>query len=318
MYVVALHEINFRHLVALDAVATEGTFARAAERLGYTQSAVSQQIAGLERIIGDRVFDRPKGPRAVTLTPLGEHLLAHGRELLAKLSVLGDDLAQFRQGAVGRLRVGTFQSVSTVMLPLLAGPMRARHPDLDLSVYDSDYDDQLHERLAAGELDLSFVVGEVDERFDARHLMTDPFCLLSRPGQFPSGPVSIHVLNQEPLIGQHHNSCQILNEAGLRSRGVEPNYVFRSNDNGAVAAMVRAGMGVAVLPLLCVEPDDPRIEIHPLEPTIPGREISIAWRAGRTRSPAADQFIELAVEVAAELAERMAAIPGFGPATVPA
>lgn len=314
MYVPALHEIDFRHLVALDAVATEGTFARAADRLGYTQSAVSQQIAGLERIIGDRVFDRPKGPRPVTLTPLGEHLLVHGRELLAKLEVLGDDLDRFRDGAVGRLRVGTFQSVSTVMLPLIAGPMRERQPELDLTVYDSDYDDELHERLAAGELDLSFVVGEVDDRFDTRDLLTDPFCLLSRPGQFPAGPVRLTDLSGAPLIGQHANSCQILNEAGLRSRGVEPNYVFRSNDNGAVAAMVRAGMGVAVLPLLCVDPDDPRIEIHPLTPSIPGREISIAWVRSRTRSPAADQFIDLAVEVASGLTERFAEIPEFSPA----
>ncbi len=313
MIMATLHDLDFRHLVALDAVASEGTFARAAERLGYTQSAVSQQIAGLERIIGDRVFDRPGGPRPVTLTPLGEQLLAHGRDLLAKLDVIGDDLDQFRNGAVGRLRVGTFQSVSTVMLPLLAGPMRARQPGLDLSVYDSDYDDELHERLAAGELDLSFVVGDVDARFATQHLMTDPFCLLTRPGQFDEGPVAIGELNNQPLIGQHPNSCQVINEAGLRSRGIEPNYVFRSNDNGAVAAMVRAGMGVAVLPLLCVEPEDPRIEIHPLEPTIPGRDISIAWLTARTRSPAADQFIELAVETAAELSQRFAAIPGFAP-----
>jgi DNA-binding transcriptional LysR family regulator len=311
MFMPGLHELDFRHLVALDAVATEGTFARAAERLGYTQSAVSQQIAGLERIVGDKVFDRPGGPRPVTLTPLGEHLLGHGRELLARLEILGDDLDRFRDGAVGRLRIGTFQSVSTVMLPLLVGPIRSRHPELELSVYESDYDDELHERLLNGELDLSFVVGDVEDRFATRHLMTDPFCLLSEPGQFPPGPVQLKALNEVPLIGQHANSCQLLNEAGLRSRGVEPSYVFRSNDNGAVAAMVRAGMGVAVLPLLCVDPDDARIEIHPLAPTIPGRKLSIAWLPSRTLSPAAEQFVDLAVEVATSLSARFATIPGF-------
>ena len=75
MFMVALRELELRHLVALDAVATEGTFARAAERLGYTQSAVSQQIAALERAVGEKVFDRPGGPRAVELTPFGAELL---------------------------------------------------------------------------------------------------------------------------------------------------------------------------------------------------------------------------------------------------
>lgn len=301
MIVPTLQDLDFRHLIALDAVASEGTFGRAAERLGYTQSAVSQQIAALERIVGDRVFDRPGGPRPVTLTPVGEHLLAHGRSLLTHLDLVRDDLDRFRGGAIGRLRIGTFQSVSNRLLPLLVGPMRDTHPDLDISVFETDFDPELHGRLANGELDVSFVVGDVDDAFATRHLLTDPFCLLSRPGQFPAGPVDIAVLNTEPLVGQHENSCQLINEAGLRSRGVEPNYVFRSNDNGAVAAMVRAGMGVAVLPLLCVDLDDPRIEVHALEPPIPARDISIAWHADRTLSPAAEHFVELAADIAATI-----------------
>lgn len=311
MIISTLRDLDIRHLVALDAVATEGTFARAAERLGYTQSAVSQQIAALERIVGDRLFDRPGGPRPVELTPLGRHLLDDGRELLARLDVIRDELERFQRGDVGRLRIGTFQSVSNTVLPQLIGPMREHHPDLDISVYESDFDNELHERLTSGELDLSFVVGEVDATFESEHLLTDPFCLLSRPGQFPAGPVAIRALNDEPLIGQHQNSCQILNETGLRSLGLEPHYVFRSNDNGAVAAMVRAGMGVAVLPLLCVDPDDPRIEVHALRPAIPPRKVLIAWRAGRTPPPAASQFIDLAREVSAVVAERFTDVPGL-------
>ena len=80
-----LRDLDMRLLVAFDAVATEGTFGRAAERLGYTQSAVSQQIASLERVIGDQVFDRPGGPRPVELTPLGALLLEHSRVLLRDL-----------------------------------------------------------------------------------------------------------------------------------------------------------------------------------------------------------------------------------------
>lgn len=307
MFMSQLRDLEFRHLVALDAVASEGTFGRAASRLGYTQSAISQQIASLERIAGEPVFDRPGGPRPVELTPFGEQLLAHGRRLLMQLDGIDNELDRFRHGDLGRLTVGTFQSVSATMLPRVVGRIRQEHPDLDLTVFESDHDDELEQRLASGELDISFLVGDVPDGFQSAHLLNDPFVLVARPGQFPSGAVDLADLAGEPMIGQHENSCQLLNEAGLRSAGIDPSYVFRTNDNGTVAAMVRAGMGVAVLPLLCVEPDDPRTALHQLTPAIPARHISVAWRSGRTISPAARRFIDLAVEVGTELDELMTA-----------
>lgn len=307
MFMSQLRDLEFRHLVALDAVASEGTFGRAASRLGYTQSAISQQIASLERIAGEPVFDRPGGPRPVELTPFGEQLLAHGRRLLMQLDGIDNELERFRHGDVGRLTVGTFQSISATLLPRVVGRIRQEHPDLELTVFESDHDDELEQRLASGELDISFLVGDVPDGFHSAHLLNDPFVLVARPGQFPSGPVALAALAGEPMIGQHENSCQLLNEAGLRSAGIDPSYVFRTNDNGTVAAMVRAGMGIAVLPLLCVEPDDPRTALHQLTPAIPARHISAAWRKDRTISPAAQRFIDLAVEVGAELDELMTA-----------
>ena len=97
-----LADLEVRHLIALDAVASAGTFGRAAERLGYTQSAVSQQIAALERIVGARLFDRPGGPRPVELTPLGRQVLASARDLLARVDAIGEDLVRFQNGEAGR------------------------------------------------------------------------------------------------------------------------------------------------------------------------------------------------------------------------
>lgn len=302
----SLRDLELRHLAALDAVATEGTFGRAAERLGYTQSAVSQQIAALERIIGAKVFDRPGGPRPVELTPIGAQLLERGRELLTRVDVMGEELERFRLGASGRLTVGAFQSVSVSILPAVVGRLREEAPDLELRVFETDIDDELHERLANGALDVSFVVDSaVPDTFERRHLLDDPFVLLAPPGAFPDGPVEIEELIGQPMIGQHANSCQLLNEAGLRAAGCEPSYVFRTNDNGTVAAMVRAGMGLAVLPLLCTEPEDPRVALHPLAPPIPARGIALAWRSCRTPAPAAERFIELTAEVCAELSTRL-------------
>lgn len=296
-----------RHLLALDAVASEGTFARAAEQLGYTQSAVSQQIASLERAVGEQVFDRPGGPKPVELTPYGAALLDGARDLLARIDALSTELDRFRAGNAGRLTIGTFQSVSSAILPRVLGRFRAARPDVDLQLFETDVDAVLEEHLERGQCEVSFLVDAVVDpdrtEFEIRHLLIDPFVLIARPGQFPAGPVAIDALVDESLIGQHQSSCQVINEAGLRAAGLDPTYVFRSNDNGTVAAMVRAGMGVAVMPLLCTEPEDPRTTLHPLDPPIPGRRVSIAWRAGRTLSPAARAFIDLTTEVCAGLLE---------------
>jgi DNA-binding transcriptional LysR family regulator len=305
MFMVTLRDLELRHLHALDAIAVEGTFARAAERLGYTQSAVSQQVAALERAVGEKVFDRPGGPRAVELTPFGAELLNGARDLLARVDALAGDLDRFRAGHSGRLTIGTFQSVSSAVLPQVLGRFRADHPDVEVHLFETDVDAELGEHLERGQIEVSFLVGLVDDPersgFESRLLLTDPFVLIARPGQFPPGPVSLDAFAGEPMIGQHPNSCQLLNEAGLRASGLDPTYVFRSNDNGTVAAMVRAGMGVAVMPLLCTEPEDPRTELHPLDPPLPDRQVSIAWRTGRTLSPAASAFVELTTLVCAEL-----------------
>ena len=310
MIVTGLRELELRHLIALDAVARTGTFGRAAAELGYTQSAVSQQIAGLERLVDGKVFDRPGGPKPVELTPLGQRLLDGGRDLLGRVDALDTDLERFRHGRVGRLTVGTFQSMSATVLPRVVARLRTEEPDVEISVVESDLDDELDDGLERGELDLSFVVGDRGPAVDSIHLLDDPFVVVARPGQFPDGPVAVEALADEPLIGQHANSCQLLNEAALRERGLDPTYVFRSNDNGTVTAMVRSGLGVAVLPLLCVEPDDPRIALHPVDPPMPDREVNLAWRAGRTLAPVAERFIELAVEAGRDLGDRPDRVDG--------
>ncbi|MCB0968996.1 MAG: LysR family transcriptional regulator [Ilumatobacter sp.] len=303
-----LRQLELKHVVALDAVASEGTFGRAAERLGYTQSAVSQQIAALERILGDKVFDRPGGPRPVVLTPLGAELLERGRELLARVDAMSLELDLFRTGSVGRLSVGTFQSTSAMLLPKIVGRMRDQFPSIEMHVVESDDEDRLVTALVTGEVEVSFLVGEPPADIDGLHLFDDPYVLVARPGQFDEGPVSVDQFADEPMIGQHPNACQLTGEAGLRSVGLTPTYVYRTNDNSTVAAMVRAGMGVAVMPFLCVEPEDRRVSIHPLEPSIPDRSIWVAWREHRTQSPAAQRFVDLAVDVSRQFAGQLRAI----------
>jgi DNA-binding transcriptional LysR family regulator len=297
-----LRDLELRHLVALDAVASEGTFGRAAVRLGYTQSAVSQQIAALERLVGGSLFDRPGGPRPVALTPLGKLVLGHAREIIDRVEAAGEAVERFLAGASGRIDVGTFQSVSNMLLPAIVARLRESHPSVDIRLFEDEDKNHGPGKVVTGELDVSFTVGQpAAPDLESVVLLDDPFVLVTRPGDVPEGPYPVAQLNGASLIGYPANVCQQEIEDSLRAYGVIPTFVFRTLDNGAQMAMVRAGMGWAVMPMLCVDTRDRAIDIRPLQPAIPPRQVCLVWRRDRTLSPVAARLIEIAREVAADL-----------------
>jgi len=302
----AFSSVELRHLAALDAVAEEGTFGRAARRLGYTQSAVSQQIAALERAIGASVFDRPGGPRPVRLTPLGKLVLEHARELLAKAATTAQAIERFQAGEAGRVDVGTFQSVSAVLLPVVLQRLRHEFPGADIRLYEDEA--TALPKVASGDLDLAFTCGPTRSDLAGVALLDDPYVLVARRGEFPKGAVRAEDLDGLSMIGFPPTCDMNRIEPALNALGVRPIKVFETADNGTLLAMVRAGMGPAVVALLCVdiEADDEHLELHTLIPPIEPRTIELAWRADHPLSPLAERFRDVTVEVCRELAPREA------------
>jgi len=297
-------DVELRHLAAMAAVADEGSFGRAATRLGYTQSTVSQQIAALERAVGGPVFDRPGGPKPVRITPLGAVVLDEGRDLLAKAERLADAVERFKAGG-GRIDIGTFQSVSNVILPAVARRLRDEHPDCDIRLSEEEPDQP-----QIGDLDLLFYDGRIEGDVEHVKLLDDPYLLVAGDGAFPDGPVRLEQLDRAPMVAWPLTCDQPLMEQAIERSGARPRTVFRSAINDTLLSMVRAGMGSAVLPWLAIRgadvQSDHRLRVHELRPSLPAREIYLHWRAGRTQSPLAARAIEIAVEVAAEIADRPA------------
>ena len=291
--------LELRHLSALVAVVDEGSFGRAAGRLGYTQSTVSQQIAALEKAVGGAVFDRPGGPRPVRVTALGAVVLRHGRDVLARAGLLADAVDRFRSGA-GRVDIGTFQSVSAVLLPPIVRELRDRFPHCDIRLFEEETD-----RPRVDDLDLTFFDGRVDGAVEHRKLLDDPYVLVARRGDFPDGPVPLARLHDAPLVAHPPVCDQVRMEEALTRAGIRPRIVFRTVGNDAVPAMVRAGMGAALLPRLTAHGagvrTDRSLQVHDLLPALPPREIFLLWPAGRTHSPLAAQVIDIAVDVAHDL-----------------
>ena len=297
-----VHEIELRHLLAMTAIAEEGTFGRAAERLGYTQSTVSQQIAALERAVGGPVFDRPGGPRPVRLTPLGAVVLERGREVLERADQLSTAIDRFKAGD-GRIDIATFPSVSNVILPAVVRRLRDEHPGSEIRLAEKDADDP-----RVGDIDVFFYDRRVGG-LEHLKLLDDPYLVVASPGTFPDGPVRGKQLDGEPLIAWPSTGDQSRLPQVLAHSGARPKVVFRCAANETSLSMVRAGLGFTVLPWLALHGvdtwSDDRLSVHELRP-VTTREIFVLWPAGRTRSPLADRTIQIAVEVARELTAQMA------------
>ena len=291
--------VELRHFAALQAVAEEGSFGRAAHRLGYTQSAVSQQIATLERIVGEKLVERPGGPRPVSLTEAGHLLLRHADSIVARLQAAQADLHALRTGEAGLLRVGTFQSVGARVLPEILRRFRSEWPSVEVQLEEHDSDAELARMVERGEIDVAFVLPPFgDLPIETVELLRDPYVLvvakdspLARLGARPS----LQELASEPLIG--FRTCRSMDpfEDTMRAAGHETRYAFRTDDNGTVQGMVAAGLANAVLPRLTVDISDPRIAVIDLSTVFPPRVIHIARHRDRYLSPAARAFIDSAV-----------------------
>lgn len=296
--------VEVRHFAALDAVAREGSFGRAAERLGYTQSAVSQQIATLEKIVGETLVERPGGPRAVSLTDAGEVLLRHAEAIVARLDAARADIAALRAGETGSLRVGTYQSIGARVLPGVMRRFLSDWPGIELGLSEPSTDPELYGLIESGELDLAFCSPPLpDGPFEMLELMSDPYVLLV-PAESPLArrtSASLDDLGDQALIGSNTCASGLVVESELADRGYDVGYAFRSDDNGTLQGLVAAGFGVALTPLLAIAPGDERVKAIRLVPKVPRRKIAVVWHRDRHRSPAARAFIEIAREVSAEV-----------------
>lgn len=292
--------VELRHLAALQALADEGSFGRAAERLGYTQSAVSQQIATLERIVGERLVERPGGPRPISLTEAGTLLLRHAQSIVARLDAAQADLAALRAGEAGALQVGTFQSAGARLLPEIMRRYRERWPQVEIRL-DELEDDEAVVAIERGEIDVGFVLLPVgDAPLEATELLHDPHVLIVAAGSpLADAPPTLQEIAEQPLVGfrEAHGVAPIV--AGFRAEGIEPQWAYRSNDNPTIQGLVAAGVGVAVMPRLTVDVADRRIAVVDLPASFPSRVVGIARHRDRYYSPAARAFIETARETVA-------------------
>lgn len=286
--------VDLKELRALVAVADRGSFRAAAKSLGYTQSAISHQIAALERALQAPLFTRPGGRGAISLTTAGDSVYRRARRVLGEVETLSADVAAIQRGERQTLRIGVFQTATTELLPGALRALREQRPDVEVILSEIRDSAMTIDRLASGQLDLAFMVNpEPDERVQSVPLLDDPWVILTRrdstlaAAQSPS----FDLLDGVDVVAWTRRwPTQLELEEAWRRRGISPRVVFRTDDNLALQRLVAAGYGHACLDRLgatgAVEPS--LTWIAPKEILIPR---TIALSHPRHRDPSASAVI---------------------------
>jgi DNA-binding transcriptional LysR family regulator len=293
--------IEVRHLAALKALAEEASFHGAARRLGYSQPAVSQQLAALERRVGQKLVNRPRVSQPLTLTDAGERLLVHARAIQASLAVAEAELCGLSNGP---LRVGTYQTVAAQLVPHVLRELTRSAPDVRVLLTDAPGDEKLVSALDHGELELAFV--DLPMRFErdleVEILARDEYVLVvpaNAPRALRRTVIRLEELRGLKLIAFKTSGSTQRVISHLRAHGVEPRFAVRSDDNTVVQGFLAAGFGAALVPRLVAELLAGDLRIVRFESPLPPRLIAVAWT--RELSDAADTFVATTRVVAARL-----------------
>lgn len=270
----------------LHEVAQHGSIAGAARALSFTPSAVSQQIATLERETGVSLVER--GPRSVRLTEAGRALVEHTEAILARLTAAEDAIQAIAGLRGGTLRLASFPTAYATVMPTAISAFRGRHPAVELTLTESDPLVSIS-RLATGDLDLAllyeydFVPLPADTRLELVPLFREPMRVLlpsSHPAARGSSVRLADLAAESWIMSTARASCHEFVARACRAAGFEPRIGFESDDHQVWQGLVAAGEGVALAPDLALTVVLPGVAVQTIAPSPPGRTVYAAHRVG--------------------------------------
>ena len=307
--------LDVKRLRVLREVSMRGSFSAAAESLAYTQSAVSQQIAALEREAGTVLVERRA--RGVHLTEAGRALVAHADVILARLADAEAELEAIAGMRGGRLRLVSFPTAGATIAPLAIARFRERHPGVEVTLAPREPDEGL-DCLKAGECDIALTVeagfaADLRPRDRAPSRCSTTRCTSacrpaiasrrSRASAWPTSPRSRWILG---TTGRCPDGVVL--ERACQAAGFEPRVAFQSDDYTAIQGFVAAGVGVCLIPDLALVAVRDDVVIRCLEGRAPVRHVLAATLAGGYVSPAAAAMLEILREVGAEWAAQQGSL----------
>ena len=287
--------IDVRRLRVLQEVIARGSFSAAAESLHLSQSAVSQQIAALEREVGIALLERTSaGPK---LTTAGEALMEHGDAVLTRLGEAERELARIAGLEGGRLRVTSFPTASATLMTTALSRFRQRFPGIELQFCENEPEDAFP-ALKRGDFDLAVVFDypsfplEFGRDLEAELIYEEPMRVALPPGHPLAAAKTVRIedlAEEDWLCGALPSSCRSQVIQLCRDAGFEPMISFESEDYEVLKGFVAGGLGVTVLPELAG--GHRRVELRPVRGARPTRRVWAATRERDARPPAAEEML---------------------------
>jgi DNA-binding transcriptional LysR family regulator len=306
--------IDVQRLRVFRAVMASGSVQAAAEHLGYTPSAVSQQISALQRETGLVLFE--KAGRGIAATAAAKVLATESEDLMESLNRLGGVVDHLRDGHVGSLTIGAFSSAAQFWLPTVAKGLRRDFPDLVLDLALNELGPEVP---GTGRRDLDITTEDADlegvERpGHSRHVLAEETYRVAAPRGHELLTEWDHQVPMLALAGQavidndyHGNTCTMIIRNACRAAGFSPRYVARAEDHHTALAFVAAGVGVTILPALAVPESMAGVDSRELVAPSPRRRIVVHVRDAAAGSPPVLRALELLDEAVAKTASRRAA-----------
>ncbi|NBM16430.1 LysR family transcriptional regulator [Streptomyces sp. GC420] len=299
--------LNLERLRTLDALARHGSVGGAAAGLHVTTSAVSQQLAKLEREAGQQLI--AKNGRGVRLTDAGRLLAEHARRILSQVELATADLEAQRGKAVGELRLAAFPTAARGLLPAALKALREEHPGLHTRSRELEPDDSIP-AVIRGDVDLAVVLDwynkplPLPDGLAKEPLLYDPADVAMPAGHPLAGRAEADLQDfaeDEWVTWPDGEFCHEWLVFTLRSKGIEPRIAHTAEEHHTQLALVAAGLGVCVAPRLGRGPVPEGVRVVPVRHTM-RRHIYVVWRADADRRPSIRAAVE-ALRTAAEAVE---------------
>jgi DNA-binding transcriptional LysR family regulator len=293
--------LDVRRIRVLQEVVARGSFSAAAESLHLSQSAVSQQVATLEREVGVPLLERTsEGPK---LTTAGDALMEHADAVLCRLDEAERELSQIAGLEGGRLRLASFPTASATLMTRALSLFRQRFPKVALQFTEDEPEDAFP-GLKRGDFDLAVVFDypafplDFSRDVEAELIYEESMYVALAPGHPLAAAKSVRIedlADEDWLCGALPSSCRLQVINLCREAGFEPKISFESEDYAVIKGFVAGGLGVSILPELAG--GHPDIELRPVRGRKPVRRVWAVTRESEVRSPAAEEMLGILREV---------------------
>lgn len=297
-------DMTLRQLRTIREVDAQGSIAAAAEALGYTPSAISQQLSTLEKTAGVPLLERVG--RGVRLTGAGRELVRHAHEVLARVEEAQAAIEEVASGPRGEIRMALFASVAGAIIPHVLGLLAERHAELRIRTQQLDPDEAI-EAVAAGSLDLAVIL-DYPHAPAARPAGLERLLLLQEPFRVvvPAGdpigavePVELAALADRPILAPSTaTSCGRCVLQACRDAGFEPDIAHALEEYPAILRLVAAGAGVALVPDLGLIDPPPGVRAVELARPV-YRNIEVTYREAAANRPAVRAVLDALADAAA-------------------